>query len=139
MLMSPSIQQMRSYTWLKRHLPKEVVLEVQVYTDNIAICNTVRYWKYSEAFNDILFCVNPFVHSSIHGGYFIIWLWISVASIQNEIFKSSKDPVLCICMNFKKSFLHSVIPCQIKALWFKVSEGVATFAKILNFGKFLET
>merc|ERR1719295_194055 len=27
MLMSPSIQQMRSYTWLKRHLPKEVVLE----------------------------------------------------------------------------------------------------------------
>jgi hypothetical protein len=28
LLMSPSIQQMRSYTWLKRHLPKEVVLEV---------------------------------------------------------------------------------------------------------------
>jgi len=27
MLMSPSIQQMRSYTWLKRHLPKEVVLQ----------------------------------------------------------------------------------------------------------------
>ncbi len=27
--MSPSIQQMRSYTWLKRHLPKEVVLEVR--------------------------------------------------------------------------------------------------------------
>jgi len=27
MLMSPSIQQMRSYTWLKRHLPKGVALE----------------------------------------------------------------------------------------------------------------
>ena len=30
LLMSPSIQQMRSYTWLKRHLPKEVVLEVSI-------------------------------------------------------------------------------------------------------------
>ena len=28
MLMSPSIQQMRSYTWLKRHLPGSVVLQV---------------------------------------------------------------------------------------------------------------
>ena len=28
MLMSPSIQQMRSYTWLKRHLPPTVVLQV---------------------------------------------------------------------------------------------------------------
>ncbi len=32
LLVSSSIQQMRSYTctWLKRHLPKEVVLEVSV-------------------------------------------------------------------------------------------------------------
>ena len=29
MLMSPSIQQMRSYTWLKRHLPPTVVLQVR--------------------------------------------------------------------------------------------------------------
>ena len=27
MLMSPSIQQMRSLSWLRRHLPKEVVLQ----------------------------------------------------------------------------------------------------------------
>jgi glycine cleavage system aminomethyltransferase T len=27
MLMSPSIQQMRSYTWLKRHLPPTVALQ----------------------------------------------------------------------------------------------------------------
>ena len=30
MLMSPSIQQMRSYAWLSRHLPKSVVLQVNM-------------------------------------------------------------------------------------------------------------
>ena len=45
--------------------------------------------------------LNPFVHNSLHGGYFIIRLWMSITAKQVEIFKLSKDPVLCICINFK--------------------------------------
>ena len=82
--------------------------------------------------------LNPFVHSSIHECYFMFWLGISITALQNETFKSSKDPVLCICMNFKKYFLPSWIHCQIKALWFKMSEGVGTFAKIVHLRKFLK-
>ena len=74
---------------------------------------------------------NPFVHNSLHGGYFMIRLWISITAIQIEIFKFSKDPVLCICINFKKCFLHSWLSCQIKTLWFKMCEGVATFKKMV--------
>ena len=43
--------------------------------------------------------LNPLLHSGIHGGYFIIRLWMSITAKQIEIFKLSKDPVLCICMN----------------------------------------
>ena len=69
----------------------------------------------------------------------MIRLWISITAIQNEIFKSSKDSVLCICINFNKSFLYSIISCKTKALLFKMLEGVATFTKILNFRELLQT
>ena len=34
----------------------------------------------------------------------MIRLRISITAVQIEIFKLSKDPVLCICINFKKMF-----------------------------------
>ena len=58
----------------------------------------------------IFFLSIPFelvVHISINGCYFMIRLWISIA-IQNDIYKSSKDPVLCICMNF--SSFNDILP-----------------------------
>ena len=53
---------------------------------------------------------NPFVHSSLHGGYFMIKLWISITAVQIEIFKFSKDPVLFIVLTLKcVFFIHDFL------------------------------
>ncbi len=46
--MSPSIQQMRSYTWLKRHLPKEVVLEVMSLYRKLRDNLNIKLYHYSD-------------------------------------------------------------------------------------------
>ena len=50
MLMSPSIQQMRSYTWLKRHLPPTVVLQVLQYFINFFQFK-ISHWTKFEILN----------------------------------------------------------------------------------------
>ena len=45
MLMSPSIQQMRSFTWVKHHLPEDGSVFLQVLLIEDDVTNVESYWK----------------------------------------------------------------------------------------------
>ena len=74
----------------------------------LSVSHIVRVFRPTH-FLPVLLGINgykPFLHNRIHGCYFMIRLWMSITVEPIKISKSSKDPVICMCMNLKKFFLN---------------------------------
>ena len=69
MLMSPSIQQMRSFTWVKHHLPEDGSVFLQVFSiEHILIPHIILEHSINCSIQNIFLGCHFFVHNPLHHG-----------------------------------------------------------------------
>ena len=69
MLMSPSIQQMRSFTWVKHHLPEDGSVFLQVFSiEHILIPYIILEHFINHSIQNLFLGCHFFVHNTLHHG-----------------------------------------------------------------------
>ena len=69
MLMSPSIQQMRSFTWVKHHLPEDGSVFLQVFSfEHVLLQYIILEHFMNRSIQNIFLGCHFFVHNPLHHG-----------------------------------------------------------------------